>query len=219
MSVLSRVGFFTVCLVVIGSAVYVTAYAVRNAIGNLYYISTEQLVKNAQGSLNLEDIREIRLHAERVESWTGDNPQYLLYLAQIERWMGNAPGYEPDMTLISERLNKANSIRPVSAHQYSQMAKESWYRGEPMQAIQNNLSNAQQLAPFDTQVALHSLDFYLSYWPSLSVENKVITTQYLISSNDYRITNEWEILFGDQTNKLRACSLLNFNDINNRFCE
>ncbi|NOH80436.1 hypothetical protein F0231_11870 [Vibrio sp. RE86] len=219
MSFLSRVGFFTVCLVVIGSAVYVTAYAVRNAVGNLYYISTEQLVKGAQGSLNLEDIQEIRIQAERVEFWTGDNPQYLLYLAQIERWMGNASGYEPDIALISNRLNKANSIRPVSAHQYSQMSKESWYRGEPMQAIQHNLSNAQQLAPFDTQVALHSLDFYLSYWPSLSVENKVITTQYLISSNDYRITNEWELLFGDQTNKLRACSLLSFNDINNRYCE
>ncbi|EGA68796.1 hypothetical protein VISI1226_10722 [Vibrio sinaloensis DSM 21326] len=219
LSLLNKVTSSTLLMLIAVSSVFVISFAFKNAMGNLYFVSLEQLVAKHQDNITQDAVNALQDQVSGVEKWSIDNPQYLLYLAQTERWMGNYDGYHVNQNLIEQRLHRANAIRPTSAHQFAQLARESWLEGDGNGAVRSNLSKAQQLAPFDTRIALYSLDYYLSYWPELSLDEKIQATRYLLNSQNYQITYEWKYLFRDQEKKTRACSLLNFNNVNNRYCK
>lgn len=216
---ISHIGSHVLLLLLAGIALFVTTFAFNSAMGNLHFIAVEQLVSKHQDSLTQDAVEALAKTIAGVERWSGDNPQYLLYLAQTERWMANRSDYSVKPNSIKQRLYQANQIRPTSAHQFVQLARESWLLGEDDHQVRQYLQSGQRLAPFDTRIALHSLDFYLSHWPALTLDEKVQTTRYLLNSQQYRITRQWKHLFRDEVKKQRACSLIHFNNASNEYCK
>ncbi|WP_117232509.1 hypothetical protein [Vibrio maerlii] len=225
----SMIGKLAMLIILAVLSVGVMGYAGKAAIGNLYVLSLKSEIKGVE-SLVQEGIApsvvDARQLTESVLAWDGDTPSTLTYVASFARWfdhlLSQSESAQPDSVVgnSSEWIEQAIQRRPTMSNQYLLKAIALWQQGKPKADIAQQYQLAQQFGPYEKDVALASLEFYLAYWPQLNTEEKVLASQYLLSPRDYRLGyREIGRVIQRSPNKHRACSLLSFNNIKIRECK
>ncbi|NOH79912.1 hypothetical protein F0231_09160 [Vibrio sp. RE86] len=216
-------------VMLVSLSICIFVYASRAAVGNLYVLSLKDEIEavatlNSKGEIpSIVDARQL---TASVMSWDGHTPSTLAYVASFTRWfehlLSQSHVYQQNSLSIDVpmMLDEAIEARPTMSNQYLLRAMELWLEGESKEVIAHQYQLAQHFGPFDKDVALASLEFYLAYWPSLTKQEKVLASRYLLSPRDYRL-NYWQIgaVIKRSQNQKRACNLLRFNNVHIRECK
>ncbi|WP_222939809.1 hypothetical protein [Photobacterium sp. BZF1] len=164
---------------------------------------------------------DLAFQIESLLFWDGMNPEYLGLSATHYALKGAASENVSDAvyqdyaeSAFGEAINATKAAQYISPLNYTaliQHAESLWRMGKPFDVINQPISLAQKVAPFDTKVALFSLEFLLAHWPQLSASEKVLASRYLLKPIQYRINyHQLNEVVARSPEKERACRLLGF---------
>ncbi|WP_367990317.1 hypothetical protein AB2S62_17120 [Vibrio sp. NTOU-M3] len=172
-----------------------------------------------------------KLAPEQLDSWlssSSNHPDYFSYASNFYAWAS----YIATLRLNDEWLAREYSerskkmmesfilLKPYDAYGYASLAKEEWRNGASYMKIKGLIDLSKKQGPYEKVTGSNSLEFYLAFWPMLTVDDKEDAISMIFNGSKYGL-NEYHFrrILTQPLLKMRFCSITKFGGRNFNGCD